>query len=88
MRFTKIMAAALLAASSGCSLYSWRPEVPEGADVQQVIEAYADLSCGRRQIIKKTGRLRSVNARFYQHNVYSTTGSPETTLQDFKIYSE
>ena len=31
MRFTKIMAAALLAASSGCSLYSWRPEVPEGA---------------------------------------------------------
>ena len=31
MRFTKIMAAALFAAASGCSMYSWRPEVPEGA---------------------------------------------------------
>lgn len=31
MRFTQIMAAALLAAAAGCSTYSWRPEVPEGA---------------------------------------------------------
>ena len=32
MRLTQMtMAAALLAAASGCSMYSWRPEVPEGA---------------------------------------------------------